>query len=177
VDPGRDGEQARVQGIVDAQIGQPHPFALADERRTAVAPAVSAPSPVPGEDLMDVSVDGIAETVATEKADLIHEQRPAIRALGPATLSSMIKEIFEALADGEYRLSALASKYGLSKATLSRFAGVRWDGNRRMMLAAMPDLWRNTAKVLGSDADFVEAAKRAGVWREVEAAAGGGMRV
>ena len=89
----------------------------------------------------------------------------------------MIMEIFDAVTDQEYHLSATASKFGLSKATLSRFAGIRWGGNGQTIRSTVPDLWRNTAKVLGSDPDFVEATKRAGVWKRVEAVCEGDLSV
>jgi hypothetical protein len=82
----------------------------------------------------------------------------------------MTRQILDALAEDQYCLAAVAQQYGLSKATLSRFAGIRWDPRGLPKVPRVPDLWRNIAKVVGSNPDFIEAAKRAGVWQSIEKA-------
>lgn len=168
VDPERPGERGRAQTIIDQKIGAQHTLTFDEARGIVNASSTMAPLPVPGEDLFCISLEGLAETVAAEKVDAIEDQRPAICAVGPTGLYTMIRQIFADLSCGSYHLSKVAATYGVSKATLSRFAGIRWAAKRDREMSAMPDLWRNTAKVLGSDPSFVEAAKAAGVWRRVE---------
>jgi hypothetical protein len=88
--------------------------------------------------------------------------------LGPEKLQAMIRRIFDGLADEQYCLVQVAEQYGLSKATLSRFAGIRWGSGSDPLASPVPDLWRNTAKVIGNDPDLVEAARHAGVWQQIE---------
>lgn len=177
VDPAQPNEQVRIQAIIDEKIGQPRLFSLSEEggmdRRHLLAHRALSR----GEDPLAISVEGLADTVAREKAANIHQQRPAIRALGEQKLREMIRQIFDGLMDDGYRLVDVAQQYGVSKATLSRFAGIRWDGGQNADLYPVPDLWRNTAGVVGSDPDFVEAAKRAGVWQRIKAVADAHMFV
>jgi hypothetical protein len=114
----------------------------------------------------EISVNGLAAAIASEKADSIEEQRPAIQDLGKAKLKELVCCIFECLADGEYNSAEVSARYRLSKATMSRFAGTRWMGSDDG-IEMIPDLWRNTAHVLAYHSDFRTAAKKAGVWGKV----------
>ena len=164
-DASRPGERARVQAIIDAAFvpepvlrgarGQCHPD----------NPLIACPPPLPGEDLLHIAEAGLAEVVARHKAAHISEQRAAIRGLGAERLAEMIGTIYEGITERGFELARIAEQYGLSAATMTRFAGTRWAASRS---DAIPDLWRNTASIVGSDPDFVEAAQRAGVWRRVE---------
>jgi len=62
----------------------------------------------------------------------------------------------------------VACYFGLSLSTLSRFAGSHFrftlDNDT---VTQVPALWRNTAGVLSSHPDFVIAAEKAGVWKQV----------
>lgn len=169
-DPGKPDEQLRVQAIIDDTIGQPRFSPFVPGLPVDTDASFLAPVPIPGEDVFRVSVEGLADCVAREKATRIAEQRPAIQAMGPAKLQEMIRSIFDGLAESGYSLAAVAVQYGVSKPTLSRFAGIRWH-SATSADSWVPDLWRNTAKVIGSDPEFVEAAQRAGVWRQIEEAA------
>jgi len=114
----------------------------------------------------------LAEVVAEEKAEHIDAQRPAIRALGRLPLTGLIQRIFEDLSNDQYDMTAVAHTFGLSKATLSRFAGANWSSrNGGHDKSVIPDLWRNTAGILAQHQDFVEAATKAGVWDRVESIA------
>jgi len=62
---------------------------------------------------------------------------------------------------------ALAKKFGLSSATFSRFASIRWSEGENLRFSNVPDLWSNTAGVLAANPDFVEAAGRAGVLAKI----------
>ena len=81
----------------------------------------------------------------------------------------MIRRIFLDLSDDRYNEAELARRFGLSKATVSRFAGSRWLERSRDGDVAVPDLWANTAHVLARYGPFVEAAEQAGVWKRVRA--------
>lgn len=173
VDLNRPNEQARIQAIIDHHVGQPRLLSLSEDRETAYDDELPL-AQMPGEDRLAVSVEGLADTVAKEKAANILKLRPAIQALGPAQLQEMILQIFDALADEQYCLVQTAQRFGLSKATLSRFAGIRWNADEATLGSGVPDLWRNTAQVIGNDPHFVEAANRAGVWQLVKQLAYGG---
>lgn len=165
VDPGRPGERARIQQIIDQKIGQRTLLPLDEHQHVDLERCFGTPPVVPGEDLMCVSTHGLAKTVAKEKADNLSRQRKTISKLGKKRLESLVIRLFDEIATGDINLTQVALDYGISKATLSRFAGVNWDrnGNR----SVMPDLWKNAAQVLGSDPDFRRAAKSAGEWSDL----------
>jgi len=163
-DPGRPGERRRVQSIIDERLGVPRQVRLDETSRTAASHPVSLPREHSVEG--GVSVRGLAQVVAEEKAENLHLQRPAIRALGQPALRDLILRIFGDLGEGRYEEKRLARAFGLSRATLSRFAGSRWHPEPG---SQPPDLWVNVAQTLASHQAFAEAAEEAGVWREVEA--------
>lgn len=170
VDARRAHERGRVQGIVDARLGWRRLLSLSapdetEETWAASASQARTPGALGGRHL--------AELVAQEKARRLACQRPAIRALGRAKLIAMIRRIFGDLEADAYRDSVVARVFGLSKATLSRFAGSHWPRNTGTnRTAAIPDLWRNTAHVVAAHPDFVDAAEEAGVWSIVAAITG-----
>lgn len=163
-DPARPGEAKRVQAIVDMRLGRVSILSLGHNAHKLPADrAEDAPLRwlLEGE----VTTRGLAETVAGEKVSNLEGQRKAIRALGGPQLRRLILRIFEDLSRGCYRDSAVASAFGISKATFSRVAGSRWQTNSK---SAVPDLWANTARVLAHHPDFVEMAREAGVWPKIE---------
>ena len=98
----------------------------------------------------------LAEVVAEEKAHNIEKQRPAIRALGKETLKQLILRIFDGIVDTHYSDGKVAEDFGLSRGTLSRFAGSHWgkkEGN------PPPDLWKNMGQVLLKNCHFEELAR------------------
>ena len=165
-DAARPGERDRVQAIVDARLLLPRLVALghAGDRREAAPESVAVlPWPV----LHEISTEGLAEAVAREKVENIHLQRPAIQRLGREKLRGLIFRIFDDLAAEAYDAAAVAGQFGLSAATLSRFAGSRWN-QRTGGSASVPDLFLNTAHLLARVPAFVQAARAAGVWPQVE---------
>ena len=101
------------------------------------------------------SVRSLAQVVSEEKAANLKSQRPAVKVLGREKLKQLILRIFDDIPDPDYSDGKLAQAFGLSRATFSRFAGSQWhkkDG------ASIPDLWRNTAKILSENPDFEEMA-------------------
>lgn len=115
-----------------------------------------------------LSAGGLAEAVAQEKADDLAAQRPAIRALGADKLAQLVRDVFAGLSEGVYDDGHTAKRFGLTKATFSRFAGSRW-ARKDPSAGPVPDLWRNTAHVLASNLVFVQAARAAGIWKRIEA--------
>jgi hypothetical protein len=81
-------------------------------------------------------------------------------------LKRLILRIFKDLSGGKYEDKKVARRFGLSKATFSRFAGSRWLTTQ----SAVPDLWRNTAEVLSTHPIFKEVAINTGFWEQVQSA-------
>jgi len=116
----------------------------------------------------DVTALGLARAVAKEKADCLDELRPSVRAIGASRVHDLVVRIFEELADGSHEPRQVASDFGLSQPTLSRFAGTRWARDTdRPEDATIPDLWRNTAQVIASHPEFIEAASDSGTWSRI----------
>jgi len=61
----------------------------------------------------EITVSGLAETVACEKEENFELQRPTIRALGPEKLKELIHTIFNELACGKYIEKDVACSFGL----------------------------------------------------------------
>ncbi len=104
-------------------------------------------------------VVSLSECVAREKSEHFTELRPAIRALGSKGVYNLVLRIFADITEGAYNLKEVAQSFGLSKASLSRFAGPAWSGNARQEI---PDLWANTAHVLAGNTLFSEVVENAG---------------
>lgn len=169
LDPWRDGEQERVQGIIDSRLGKEAMVSL-DGHESGVELTPSTQLTLPWAALYGISSYGMAATVADEKAREIDNQRPQIRRLGSQGIKHLIHLVFEALDSGDLNAGKLASVVGLSEATLSRFAGTRWgQASENLSLCNIPDLWRNTAQILSRHEGFKEAAEDMGLWPRIEA--------
>ena len=163
-DPRRPGETERVQELVDAALGVPVHHSdchLGDLPSTGE----DADCPVAAAIQAEIREKGLAVTIAEEKAASLQAQRLTIRQLGSATVRSLVLKIFEAVESDEYDEKRIASSFGLSPATLSRFAGSRWTRNGA---GAVPDLWLNLAHVLAQHPVFREVAEGAGLWDAVD---------
>ena len=167
VDPHRPGEQDRVQAIVDRLLTKRKVFYLSqlDRLGERLPPSThSLPSIIKDQ----ISVNGLAEVVATEKTENIKQQRPTVRLLGKDKLKQLIRTVFTRLAYGDYVEKDIALHFGLSFATFSRFAGAHWKGHQDdITMSRPPDLWKNTAGTLASHPDFVIAAQKTGVWKQI----------
>jgi len=165
-DPERPGERDRVQAIVDRSLVRRKILSYDQLGEDDVYAGVKAAElPTLSEEISSI---GLADTVAREKAEAIAEQRPAIRSLGGTKLKELIQTVFESLAQGRCNAEQIASHFGLSKATFSRFAGCQWRRDGGDTAAAnIPDLWRNTAQILAKHDDFAAIAQKAGVWHHV----------
>jgi hypothetical protein len=172
VDPSRPGERDRVQAIVDRLLARRRILSL--DRLCGQGECIHAGSVgVPSTLEEQTTVAGLASVVAEEKVEIINDQRPAIRAIGPDRLRELVRTVFEALVEDRYHAEQIATDFGLSKATFSRFAGCEWSRSTVMPDAdSIPDLWQNTAHVLASHEDFVAVARGAGVWGRVCQVAG-----
>jgi hypothetical protein len=105
----------------------------------------------------------LAETVAQEKAENLEKLRPAIRELREESVRRLILQIFSEIEQDDYDLTRTARQYGISKATLSRFAGSSWfekmDG---VQTVTVPDLWKNTAGILAQNPIFLDTVLASG---------------
>ena len=167
VDPHRPGEKYRVQAVVDRLLAKKKIFYFSDLNKIDEELPPS-PHSIPWIIRDEISTQGLAEAVATEKVENIKEQRPAIRLLGQDKLKELIRTVFISIAYADYVEKDIARRFGLSCATFSRFAGAHWEKCRDDRVAVVPpDLWKNTAEVLSGHPDFIIAAEKAGVWKQV----------
>jgi hypothetical protein len=171
-DPGRPGERDRIQALVDRLLSRRRILSL-DRLRKDGTLKDAAVAEEPLTSVEEIPSFGLAGVIAEEKAENIEDQRPAIRAMGPERLKELIRTVFEALAEDRYHAERIAAAFGLSKATFSRFAGCEWSRSAAVPdTASIPDLYRNTARVLANHEDFVAVARGAGVWGRVCQVAG-----
>ena len=154
VNPNNPNEQSRIQSLINANLSRTYLVSLdvpGVGRNLGMKEELS-----PGE-LQEghMFVDSLAETVAREKAQHIQILRPGIRKLGEKTIERLVLQIFSGLSDGGYKVTQIAEQYGISKATLSRFAGSKWfKKTGGTELVGIPDLWKNTAKILAGNPAF-----------------------
>lgn len=158
---GATAEEA-VQALVRRRLGERSVLRL-DNDDSIIAPGHTIGPRSPR------NVRLLADGVAAEKAERFTLQRPAIAALGPARLVSLIQRIFEDLEAGDLKEGQLAREFGLTKAAFSRFAGSRWPHRCTVNPGAgVPDLWRNTAQAVAACPELIDAAATAGVWEQIE---------
>jgi len=150
VDPDRPGERERLQTAIDKTISRKYIHSLCDKEGLDIDIPADRASPL---DMLSQQIDnqGLAETVANEKAENIELQKPAIRMLGLENLRCMILQIFADIASDSYNATVVADRFGMSRASLCRFAGTRWHSAEGPQI---PDLWKNTAQVLCSHSRF-----------------------
>ena len=166
VDPSQPGERDRIQAIIHQRLMHRKLISLEsikDATDTLTARKDTLESLITEE----IFAQGLAQTVAREKADTLDQQRPTIEQLGSARLQRLIRQIFQSLAEGNYRPQAIAAEFGLSPSALSRFAGLGWNDFTEQCTDPIPDLWRNTAQLLARHSDFIDAAQKAGIWQRV----------
>lgn len=110
-----------------------------------------------------------------EKAAHLDRLQPSIRHLGATRLKELISDIFRRLTQDNGSEGTLAQRYGLSKASFSRFAGSEW-GRKDVSRDAkrVPVLWANMAGQLARNAAFRQAAEDAGWWDFIRKAAEAG---
>ena len=161
VDAGRAGDRERVQRRIDEMLSRCQILSLDPDMSAVKARGTNLMS---WSDEHGLSVDCLAKATGRRKLAEFSKLPRSIRALGRRRLYQLIIRIFKDLADGCFSLTNLAKEFGMSKASLSRFAGTMWDGNGA---GYVPLLFRNAAGVLADYAPWVEAAKSAGVWERI----------
>jgi len=166
VDPTQPGERDRVQDIINDLTRKRNILSLEDiEENTIVANS-------PGFQLQTeqgITVKGLADVVAKEKAENIEVQRDAIQQLGKEKLRQLVRQIFDCLAHGQYEVVKIAENFGINKTTFSRFAGSNWlTQSGKSLDYPIPDLWFNTAQTLAGHPVFVRVAVGAGILDCVE---------
>jgi hypothetical protein len=114
-------------------------------------------------------VNKLADDVVREKVRNIRRLRPGIKKLGAKTIETLILRIFSDLWQGDYKAARIAELYGISKATLSRFAGNNWfEKKRDNDDFQIPDLWRNTAGILAGNQEYMQIVLASGVAGKLE---------
>jgi len=159
-DPSRPGEAQRVQTVIDERLGIPAEISLGDQADGIPTPHASD-SPLWSVIQREIETCGLVVAIANEKAKCAAKQRKAIRALGPSAIRDLVLAVFDAMAKGSFEEKRLAARFCVSRATLSRFCGSRWDAESG---APPPDLWLNLSHLVARQPVFVELAKSAGVW-------------
>jgi hypothetical protein len=168
VNPKAPDEQRRIQSLIDKTFGRGYHVSLDEpgvERNLSVKEESSSIEFYEGL----AFVGSLAETVAQEKVKNIHELRPAIRKLGEEKIECLILHIFSDLTDSEYDAGHIAKKYGISKATFSRFSGSKWSEKiGDVVVLNIPDLWKNTAEILAGNPVFMETVLTSGFTCKLE---------
>ena len=166
VDPTRPGERQRVQAIVDDLAKKRKILSLEDIEENTIA----ADPPDFGPQIeQEITVKGLADVVAQEKAENIELQRDAIQQLGKQKLRQLIRRIFDCLACGQYESAKIADSFKINRATFSRFAGSNWlTQSGKSQKYPIPDLWLNIAQTLAGHPVFVRIAEDTGILGRVE---------
>ena len=166
VDPTQPGERDRVQDMVDDLTRKRNILSLEGIEENAIV------ANLPGLGLQieqEITVKGLADVVAEEKAENIEAQRDAIQQLGKEKLRQLIRQVFGCLARGQYEVVKIAENFGINKTTFSRFAGSNWlTQSGKSQDYPIPDLWFNTAQTLAGHPVFVRVAGDAGILERVE---------
>ena len=109
-----------------------------------------------------IFMGNLADSVAQEKTRNIHKVRPSIKRLGEKGVERLILQIFTLISANEYNASHVADQHGISKASLSRFAGSMWFEKTEEDDFEIPDLWKNTAKILAGNPTFMKTVINSG---------------
>jgi hypothetical protein len=163
VEPQHPCERARIQAIINNRFGVACHVPLNGSEFSAKTNS-NENSPLNLLIQQEISIFGMATVVADEKAANLNKQRPAIQALGADMLDALIHRIFKDLVEDCYEEKQLAEKFKLSRPTLSRFAGCKWDYDSQL---SPPDLWANLAQTLASHRIFIETARQTCLWNRI----------
>jgi len=165
VDPARPGERQRVQSIVDELTTKRKIISLENIEENTIEAEPDFKSQIEQE----ITVKGLADVIAEEKAENIELQRDAIQQLGKQKLRQLICQIFDCLAYGKYEAAGIADSFKINRATFSRFAGSSWlTQSGKSQDNPIPDLWFNTAQTLAGHPVFVRVAEDTGILGRVE---------
>jgi hypothetical protein len=164
VTAGLPEEQERVQCLINAKLKRGCEISLDTSRFSRTLGVEEGPSLIEFHEGRAV-VESLAQSVVRDCVKDIDKLRPGIRKLGKERIEQLITQIFTGLEAGDYVASRIARQYGISKATFNRFAGgIRFKRSEvGSNIEYVPDLWRNTAKILASNPGFVETVVTCGV--------------
>ncbi|MFC1895240.1 hypothetical protein ACFL0Q_01050 [Thermodesulfobacteriota bacterium] len=160
IDLMKSDARIRIQSLINEKMKSGHDIQIDKIEGTNDFIPEEEPSPIDVVEGIKFTKD-LADSVAKRKVRDIDKQRPVIRKLGKDNLECLINDLFKQMAEGEFEPGRIARKYGISKSTFSRFAGSKWSEiNQNTEPASIPDLWRNTAKVLAGNPIFMETVIR-----------------
>jgi len=163
-------EQERIQALInkDLQWGYHLSINGSDNHKALGVATADQQSSIESNESL-IFVNKLANDVARRKVKNIRKLRPGIKKLGGKTIETMILRIFSDLSQGNYKAVRIAELYGISKATLSRFAGNNWfEQKKDIEDLQIPDLWRNTAGILASNPEYMEIVLASGVAGQLE---------
>jgi hypothetical protein len=162
VNPGAPNEKKRIQALIDKNLGRGSHVSLDEPVSLRL---LKGKDDIPSIETQEgrMFARNLADAVAREKAENIDNLRPAIKGLGKESLRNLILQIFSEIEHDEYNLTRVASRYGLSKASLSRFAGSSWfEKMAGTQTVNVPDLWKNTAGLLAENSIFMDTVLASG---------------
>ena len=169
-DPKNPKEKERIQGLInrDLQWGYPISLEVGDNFNHLDDTMADQQSLIESKEALLV-VDKLANDVAQEKVSNVHHLRPSIKIIGAKNIKTMILRIFSDLSQGDFKAVGIAELYGISKATVSRFAGNTWFKQKKdKKVLQIPDLWQNTAGVLAGNPEYMEIVLTSGVGGRLE---------
>jgi hypothetical protein len=156
LNPKPPNAKKRIQSLIDESLGRGYHIPFED---LGIAETLNTDAATPLITTQEEQMFGwnLADAVAQEKAENPNVLRPAIRKLGEQSIKQLILQIFAEIEHDDYDITRIASQYGLSKASLSRFAGSTWyEKMETDQPVTIPDLWKNTAQVLAGNPTFMQ---------------------
>jgi hypothetical protein len=162
VNPRAPNEKKRIQALIDKNLGRGSHVSLDEPVSLRL---LKGKDDIPSIETQEgrMFARNLADAVAREKAENIDNLRPAIKGLGKKSLRNLILQIFSEIEHDEFILTRVASRYGLSKASLSRFAGSSWfEKMAGTQTVNVPDLWKNTAGLLAENSIFMDTVLASG---------------
>jgi hypothetical protein len=162
LNPRAPDEKKRIQSLIDEKLRRGHHVSLVESGIVRTLKAKEEPCSIETQEGYRFGRN-LADTVAQEKVEKFENLRPAIKALGQDIVRKLIIQIFSEIEHGDYEITRLASQYGISKSTLSRFAGTMWvEIQDDVEIVTVPDLWKNTAEVLAENPVFLDTVLASG---------------
>ena len=159
-DPSRPEERQRIQVLINKAFSNISLTHLHDEKISEEDIKNNKQSVESDPEI----IQSLGKIISQEKADNIQKLRRSIKSMGATNLKKMILHIFNNIGCSEYKDKSVAKQFRLTSPTFSRFAGCQWSENGN----TIPDLWKNTAQVLGMHPVFKDVAVKAGVWERVQ---------
>ena len=169
-DPKNPKEKERIQALIDRNLQRGYHFSLdvGDNYKALGDMMVDENSSIDSNET-SIFVNQLANDVARKKVRNIHSLRPSIKKLGRKTIEAMILRIFSDLSQGDYKAVRIAELFGISKSTLSRFAGNNWFGQKGYnKILQIPVLWKNTAGILAGNPEYMEIVLTSGMGGKLE---------